>query len=82
MNSVNNIVPFDTVAPKMVTIREAAAITGLAVNHVRNLCSAGEITAVRTGKKWLINLDRFIDFLNTPPTPTTANQNAVRRIAE
>lgn len=82
MNSVNNIVPLDTVVPKMVTVREAAAITGLAVNHIRNLCNAGEITAVRTGRKVIVNLNRLVDYLNAPPTPTTANQSAVRRIAE
>ncbi|MFV0518491.1 MAG: helix-turn-helix domain-containing protein [Aminipila sp.] len=82
--STAKVIPFmaDTVIPKMVTIKEAATATGLAVNHVRNLCTSGEITAVRTGKKWLVNLDRFVDYLNTPPTPSTDSNSAVRRIAE
>lgn len=82
MNSTASIISIDTAVPKMVTIKEAAATTGLAVNHVRNLCINGEITAVRTGRKWLINLDRFIDYLNAPPTPPIPVNSTVRRIAE
>ncbi len=68
--------------PRMVSIKEAAAITGLAEYHVRQLCIKGEITAVQTGRKWLVNVDRFIDYLNAPPAAAPHRDNRIRRIAE
>lgn len=84
-NTVTAMVsPFvvETVIPKMVTIKEAAITTGLAEYHIRQLCIKNQITAVKTGKKYLINLDRFVDYLNAPPTSTATKENSVRRIAE
>ncbi|MEG1953972.1 MAG: excisionase family DNA-binding protein [Hydrogenoanaerobacterium sp.] len=72
----------DNFIPKMVTIKEAAKATGLAEYHVRQLCINSEITAVKTGKKYLINLDRFVDYLNTPPASVPVQNQAIRKIAE
>lgn len=72
----------DKMIPRMVTIKEAAAATGLAEYHVRQLCKNGKISTVKTGKKYLVNLDRFIDYLNAPPVPTTGVDNAVRSISK
>lgn len=72
----------DNLIPKMVTIKEAAKATGLAEYHIRQLCINNEITAVKTGKKYLINLDRFVDYLNTPPASAPAHSQAIRKIAE
>jgi len=72
----------DRLIPRMVTIKEAAAATGLAEYHVRQMCICGTISAVKTGKKYLVNLDRFIDYLNAPPVAVTGEDNAVRRISE
>ena len=67
--------------PRMVTIKEAAAQTGLSVHHVRQLCLSREIVCINTGRKYLVNLDRFIDYPNNPTKseqhPTT---NGIRRI--
>ena len=68
--------------PRMATIAQTAKETGLAEYHIRQLCINREITAVRSGSKWLVNLDRLADYLNTPPAPTELPQNAIRRIAE
>jgi len=67
--------------PRMRTIAETARETGLAQNFVRRLCLSGQIVFVRAGAKYLVNLDRFIEFLNAPPAPAApAEQGGIRRI--
>lgn len=51
--------------PRMRTIKETANLLGLPVYFIRCLVSSGEIVAVKSGKKFLINFDRFIDYLNS-----------------
>ena len=50
--------------PKMCTIKEAAELSGLSQYRLRTLCKERKITYVRCGTKFLINLDRLIDYLN------------------
>ena len=52
------------IVPRMRTIKETARETGLAEHYIRQLCILGKICCVRAGRKWLVNLDKFIDFLN------------------
>ncbi|MST82497.1 helix-turn-helix domain-containing protein [Lachnospiraceae bacterium Oil+RF-744-WCA-WT-13] len=49
----------------MKTLREMASLTGLSYDYIRKLCLEGRIVHIKTGKKYLVNYDRFIDFLNT-----------------
>ena len=67
INRAENIQPLavDSVQlPKMKTLREMSELTGLSYAMLRNLCIQNKIVYIRTGKKYLINYDRFIDFLN------------------
>ena len=50
--------------PEMITIKETASRTGLSYEFIRKLCINNEIVHVRTGKRYLVNFNRFIDFLN------------------
>lgn len=50
--------------PIMKPIKEMVELTGLSYTYLRNLCIRNEIVHIRTGKKYLINYDRFIDYLN------------------
>lgn len=53
--------------PEMVTIRAAAKRTGLSYDAIRKMCLDGEITHIRVGSgrgKILVNLDRFVEYLN------------------
>lgn len=50
--------------PTMKTIKEMVALTGLSYTYLRNLCLQDEIVHIRAGKKYLINYDRFVDYLN------------------
>lgn len=50
--------------PRMRTIRAAAAETGLAVFFVRQLVKDRKIKYVCAGRKYLVNLDSLISYLN------------------
>lgn len=50
--------------PTMVTIREAAQQTGLSYDYIRKLCLRDKIVYIRAGCKILINMEKFVEFLN------------------
>ncbi len=58
----------NTVIPKMRTIKETAKETGLAYNYIRNLCLQNKIVYVKAGNKYLVNVDKLIEYLNTGAT--------------
>lgn len=51
--------------PTMVTIREAARRTGVSYDFIWKLCRSNQIVYVKAGKKFLVNFEKFVDFLNT-----------------
>lgn len=69
-----------TTPPRMRTILETAEITGVAAYRIRVLCKTGQICALQCGSRWLVNLDKFIEFLNNPKEATTPAPGAIRRI--
>lgn len=50
--------------PRMLTIQQAADETGLSYGCIRKWCLEKRIVFVRSGKKYLINMDRLGDYLN------------------
>ena len=50
--------------PKMLSIKEASKKTGMSYDAIRNLCLQNRIVYIRTGAKYLINMDKFVEFLN------------------
>ena len=52
-------------APRMRTIDEVSKLTGLSYTFIRKLCLNGKIVHVKTGGKYLVNLDKFYEYLNT-----------------
>lgn len=56
--NVNNI-------PHMETIKNTAKLFGLAEHFVRQLVIKGEIVAVKAGCKYLVNVDKLAEYLNT-----------------
>ena len=50
--------------PTMVSLREAASKTGLSYDYLRKACLNDEIVHVKCGKKFLINLEKLVDYLN------------------
>ncbi len=50
--------------PTMLGLREAAEQTGLSYDHLRKLCLQGKVVYVRAGSRFLVNLERLIEYLN------------------
>lgn len=51
--------------PTMKTIDETAVLLGLPKHWVRQKVLNGEIVAVRSGKRYLVNVDKLIEYLNS-----------------
>lgn len=68
--------------PRMLTIKEAAKETGLAEYHIRRLCKTGEIVAVKTGRKFLVNITKLCEYLNTTHAggPEPVEYGKIRRV--
>lgn len=50
--------------PVMLTIEKTAEMTGITKYRLRELCKSGKIVCILCGNKYLINVDRLIDYLN------------------
>ena len=50
--------------PQMATINEVAETFNLSKNFVRSLCLQNKVIFVRAGKKYLLNIPKFAEFLN------------------
>lgn len=48
----------------MLTIKELSRKTGVSEHHIRNLCKTNQIRHIKSGTKYLINYERFLDYLN------------------
>lgn len=51
-------------APRMRTINETAKETGFPAHAIRQLVKEHKIIFVQCGSKALVNLDKFIEYLN------------------
>lgn len=50
--------------PTMLTIKSAAEQTGLSYDCIRKMCLQNKIVYIRAGTKFLINLEKLIEYLN------------------
>ena len=51
--------------PHMETIKATAKMFGLAEHFIRQLVISGKIVAVKAGCKYLVNVDKLAEYLNT-----------------
>ena len=51
--------------PRMTTIDETARMANVPKHFVRQLVIQNRVVHVKAGRKYLINFDRFIDYLNS-----------------
>lgn len=63
--------------PRMETIKATAALFNLPVHFVRCKVASGEVVAVRAGKRFLVNVDKFAEYLNSS-TITPENNEAAK----
>ena len=69
MEDYGKIVEFrdtpELIVPTMLPLKEVSSRTGLRYEFLRQLCLKGEIVYIRTGAKYLINMEKLIEYLNT-----------------
>jgi excisionase family DNA binding protein len=68
--------------PTMLTINQTAERSGLAMHYIRQLCLQGKITYCRAGSKYLINFEKFVEYLNAGENPALACVGGIRNRAK
>lgn len=68
------------VIPEMKSISEASKIVGLTKYHVRKLVLQDKIKYVRSGVKYLVNVDSLINYLNNGDNATVSDSNSTKNI--
>lgn len=68
--------------PSMLPIKEAAQKSGMSPSSIRTLIKAGKIVHINTGRKYLINWDRFMEYLNQGERAPTEQTPAQRKAAK
>ena len=63
--------------PRMATIPQAAADSGVPAYRVRQLCKTGQVRSVRCGRKVLVNLSSLAAWMQGDAEPT---QPGIRRV--
>lgn len=63
--------------PRMATVQEAAATSGIAVYRIRQLCKSGTVRSVQCGRKTLINLSSLAAWMDGSEPP---QQPGIRRV--
>ncbi len=69
--------------PTMKSISECSEIVGLAKYHVRRLVLQGKVKYVRSGSKYLVNVDSLIEYLNSGEAQAEVeeqNTNKIRKV--
>ena len=51
--------------PTMLTVKETARVTNLPVNFIRQLVWDNKIVYTKAGCKYLVNLEKLIEYLNS-----------------
>ncbi len=51
--------------PTMWTLRKAGEATGLSYDFLRKLCLSNSVVYVKAGTKYLVNMEKLIEFLNS-----------------
>lgn len=61
------------IVPRMETIAKAAEISNIPIHAVRVMVANGDVVSIRAGRKFLVNMDSLIAFLNTGIPQGTAS---------
>lgn len=70
---VNNI-------PLMKTINEVSEIVGLKKYHIRQLVLQNKVKFIKSGKKYIINFDSLIEYLNNGEVTTEEPNSNISKI--
>ena len=61
--------------PRMETIKNTAKLFGLPEHLVRQKVLNGEVVAISAGRRYLVNVDKFGEYLNTNKLPAPDEQD-------
>lgn len=61
--------------PRMETIKNTAKLFGLPEHIVRQKVLNGEVVAIKAGRRYLVNVDKFTEYLNSNKLSTPDKQN-------
>lgn len=61
--------------PRMETIKITAKICGVPEYLVRRKVLSGEVVAICSGRRYLVNVDKFLDYLNSNKLPALDEQD-------
>lgn len=61
----------------MESIKTTAALFNLPVHFVRCKVASGEVVAVRAGRRFLVNVDKFAEYLNSSTITIESNEAAI-----
>ena len=64
--------------PRMATITQAAAESGVPAYRIRQLCKAGTVRSVKCGRKTLVNLTSLAEWMQGGAEPP--QQPGIRRV--
>ena len=63
--------------PRMATVKDASAASGLAAYRIRQLCKAGTVRSVTCGRKVLVNLTSLARWMQGDTEP---QKPGIRRV--
>lgn len=63
--------------PRMETIKKTAELFNLPVHFVRTKVTSGEVVAVRAGRRFLVNVDKFAEYLNSSTVQPIADTDTM-----
>ena len=55
----------DRIVPEMLPLQTVSDLTGISYGAIRNLCLERRIVHIRIGRKYLVNYEKFLEYLNT-----------------
>lgn len=55
----------DRIVPEMLPLRTVSDRTGISYGAIRKLCLERRIVHIRIGRKYLVNYEKFLEYLNT-----------------
>ena len=55
----------DRIVPEMLPLQTVSDRTGISYGAIRNLCLERRIVHIRIGRKYLVNYEKFLEYLNT-----------------
>ncbi len=61
--------------PHMETIKNTAKLFGLPEHLVRQKVLSGEVVAINAGRRYLVNVDKFAEYLNSNKLPSPDKQD-------